>query len=45
MAKKQKKTDFTEQDARVRQARAYIARKEKERRLRLERETAEQKRC
>jgi hypothetical protein len=44
MAKKRKKTDFTEQRERVRQARAYIARKEEEIRLRREREAAEQKR-
>jgi len=44
MAKKRKKTDFTEQDERVRQARAYIARKEEELRQRREREIAERKR-
>lgn len=43
MAKKRKKTDFTEQDARQRQFRAYLARKEQERQQR-EREAAEQKR-
>ena len=37
--KKRKKTDFTAQDERVRQARAYIARKEAERRQRLEQGT------
>ena len=44
MAKKRKKTDFTEQDERVRQARAYVARKEEELRQRREREAVEQKR-
>ena len=44
MAKKRKKTDFTEQEERVKQARAYIARKEEELRQRREREIAEQKR-
>jgi len=49
MAKKRKKTDFTEQDERVRQARAYqarayIARKEEELRQRREREAASAKR-
>jgi hypothetical protein len=41
---KRKKTDFTEQDERVRQACAYIARKEEELRQRREREASEQKR-
>jgi len=44
MAKKRKKTDFTEQDARIRQWRAYQARKEEELRQERARETAEQKR-
>ena len=44
MAKKRKKTDFTEQHERVRQARAYIARQEEELRQRREHEAAEQKR-
>lgn len=44
MAKKRKKTDFTEQEERVKQARAYIARKEEELRQRREREIAEEKR-
>ena len=44
MAKKRKKTDFTEQDERVRQARAYIARKEEELRQRRAREAAAEKR-
>lgn len=44
MAKKRKKTDFTEQDEWVRQARAYIARKEEELRQRREREAASAKR-
>lgn len=43
MAKKRKKTDFSEQDARQRQFREYLARKE-EMKQRRERETAEQKR-
>jgi len=43
MAKKRKKTDFTEQRARQEQLRAYLARKEEERRQRVERETAERK--
>ena len=43
MAKKRTKTDFSEQDERVRQVRAYIARKDEERKRR-EREAAEQKR-
>jgi len=44
MAKKRKKTAFTEQDERGRQARAYIARKEEELRQRREREAASAKR-
>ena len=44
MAKKRKKTDFTEQHERVRQAREYIARKEAEIKERRQREAAEQKR-
>lgn len=40
MAKKRKKTDFSEQEERVRQARAYIARKEEEMRQQREREAA-----
>ena len=44
MAKKRKKTDFTEQDARQRQFRAYLARKEEELRQRQAREAAEPKR-
>lgn len=43
MAKKRKKTDFTEQRERVRQAREYIARKEEEIRQRREAEAAERK--
>ena len=43
MAKKRKKTDFSEQDARQRQLREYLARKEEERRQRVEREAAERK--
>ena len=43
MAKKRKKTDFTEQDARQRQFREYLARKEEERRQRVEREATERK--
>jgi hypothetical protein len=41
---KRKKTDVTGQDERVRQARAYVARKEEELRQRREREASEQKR-
>ena len=44
MAKKRKKTDFTEQDARQRQFRAYLARKEEELRQERARAAAEQKR-
>jgi hypothetical protein len=44
MAKKRKKTDFSEQDARQRQFREYLARKEEERRQRADRETAAPKR-
>ena len=44
MAKKRTKTDFSEQDERQRQFRAYLARKEEERKQR-EREAAEQKRA
>ena len=43
MAKKRKKTDFGDLDERVKRARAYIARREEERRQRLEREAAERK--
>jgi hypothetical protein len=43
MAKKRKKTDFSEQDARQRQFREYLARREEERQRR-EREAVEQKR-
>ena len=43
MAKKRKKTDFSEQDARQRQFREYLARKEEERQQR-ERDALEQKR-
>ena len=42
MAKKRTKTDFTEQDARQAQFRAYLARKEREKQRR-EREAAERK--
>lgn len=44
MAKKRKKTDFTEQDARQRQFRAYLARKEEELRQRQERAATDLKR-
>lgn len=44
MAKKRKKTDFTEQHERQRQFRAYLARKEEELRQQREREAAEPKR-
>ena len=43
MAKKRKKTDFTEQIARQRQFRAYLARKEEELRQKRAREAAEAK--
>jgi len=43
MAKKRKKTDFSEQDARQLQFRAYLARKKAERQQQREREAAEQK--
>jgi hypothetical protein len=43
MAKKRKKTDFTEQHERQRQFREYLARKEEELRQRREREASEQK--
>ena len=43
MAKKRKKTDFTEVREHVRQAREYVARKEEELRQRREREAAEAK--
>jgi hypothetical protein len=43
MAKKRKKTDFTEQIERQRQFRAYLARKEEERQQRA-RDAAEPKR-
>lgn len=43
MAKKRKKTDFSEQDARREQLRAYLARKDEERRQRVEREATEEK--
>lgn len=43
MGKRRKKTDFSEQDERVRRARAYIARREEER-LRRKQESAEPKR-
>ena len=42
MAKRRKKTDFTEQDERQRQLRAYLARKEEQKQQRS-REAAEQK--
>ena len=43
MAKRRKKTDFSDQDERVRRARAYIARREEER-LRRQQENNAQKR-
>ena len=43
MAKKRKKTDFTEVREHVRQAREYVARKEEERRQRREREAGQPK--
>ena len=43
MAKKRKKTDFSEQDARREQLRAYLARTDEERRQRVEREATEEK--
>ena len=44
MAKKRKKTDFTEQIERQRQYRAYVARKDEERRQERARAAAEPKR-
>ena len=44
MAKKRKKTDFTEQDARIQQWRAYQARKDEELRQERARAAAEPKR-